>query len=73
MSDTDDKIVEFDPMATLDEEEKTRFSKLKDDPKFEQMFSDIFLIRKIQNAHTAFKKSKDTPPANENIFDAWFK
>lgn len=59
----------FDPLGTLSDDEKTRFNTIKDDPQFGQLCTDIQLIRKMQNAQTAFDKAqsdKDKPPEKKS-------
>lgn len=64
----------FDPLSVLDDDEKTRFTLIKDDPKFTQMSSDINLIRKIQNAESKFLSDKNKPaePEKVSFFDWTF-
>jgi len=54
----EDENQEFDPLTQLDADETARYNKIKDDPAFAQMFTDIDLIRKIQNGQRAFNVEK---------------
>lgn len=69
-----DPDVKFDPLSVLTDDEKTRFNTIKDDPQFGQLCTDIQLIRKMQNAQSAFDKSKtdkNKPASNNGGMFGW--